>query len=110
MSEEEYIATFCNEKRIRNRWAVYVSPETHEALRSVVLMFRSEYHTTTSSFAEAIFNHHFETHKELLNGLLKEDAETIFKRLRQVTDREDEKFENDLSSSAVDGDDETVCP
>lgn len=72
MLEAEYIETFCMEKRIRNRCAVYISKETHDLLLKTVNTF-SDYHVTTMSMADAIFRHHFESNKELLNRLYNED-------------------------------------
>jgi len=67
VSIEEYIATFCQEQRVRERFAVYVSEKTHHNLKKIVGLFASEHHTTTSSLADAILTCHFEVHRELLN-------------------------------------------
>ena len=67
VSIEEYIETFCQEKRVRERYAVYVSEKTHRRLKGVVRIFAGKHHTTTSSLADSIFTHHFETYGELLN-------------------------------------------
>ena len=97
MSEAEYIATFCNEKRIRNRWAVYVSPETHKLLQKAVFTFM-DYHVTTASMVDAILSHHFETHRELITRLYTDKVEKTFNFIRQ----------NDNEPDSNDG--ETVCP
>lgn len=91
LSEAEYLETFCIEKRIRNRCAVYVSRETHDLLLKVVNSL-SDYHVTTMSMADAIFRHHFESNKELLNRLYKEDLRKyIVKPVRHnESDPEDE--------------------
>jgi len=68
VSIEEYIETYCQEKRIRERYAVYVSPKTHCNLRNIARLFASEHHTTTSSLADSIISFHFEEYKELLNN------------------------------------------
>ena len=67
VSIEEYIDTFCQEKRVRERYAVYVSEKTHRRLKGAVRIFAGKHHTTTSSLADSIFTHHFETYGELLN-------------------------------------------
>lgn len=72
MSEAEYIETFCQEKRIHNRYAVYVSRETHALLMKVVGIFHDRY-ATAMSMADAILRHHFEQNRELLNRLYNED-------------------------------------
>ena len=97
MSEAEYIATFCNEKRIRNRWAVCVSPETHKLLQKAVFTFM-DYHVTAVSMVDAILSHHFETHRELITQLYTEKIEKTFNFIRQ---------ENNEPDSS---DDETGCP
>jgi len=94
MSESEYIATFCNEKRIRNRLAVYVSPETHKRLQRAVLTFM-DYHVTAMSIVDAILSHHFDTHKELINRLYTENLEKTFSfciREEDVTDFDDKEL------------------
>jgi hypothetical protein len=95
--EAEYIATFCNEKRIRNRWAVYISPETHKLLQKTVFTFM-DYHVTAMSMVDAILSHHFETHRELISRLHEEKVEKTL-NFRRRDDKEDDF-----------GDDETVCP
>jgi hypothetical protein len=67
VSIQEYIETYCGEKRIRERYAVYISPETHENLKKIVRLFCYEHHTTTSSLADTIISHHIEAHKDILN-------------------------------------------
>ncbi len=67
VSKEEYAQAYCQEKRVRERYAVYVGPETHRRLKNVAFMFRFDHHTTTSSLADAILTRHFEAHKEMLN-------------------------------------------
>lgn len=71
MTEAEYIATFCNEKRMRNRKAVYINPEIHRRLQKVVFTF-SDYHVTAMSLVDAILSHHFESNLELLVRLYNE--------------------------------------
>lgn len=97
MSEAEYIATFYNEKRIRNRWAVYISPETHELLQKTVFTFM-DYHVTAMSMVDAILSHHFETHRELITRLHTEKVE------KTLNFRREDDNEPDF------GDDETACP
>lgn len=89
MSEAEYIQTFCREKRIRNRFAVYVSPETHRKLMKVVLTFQSDYYVTAMSIVEAILSHHFEENEELLNRLYK----AVIEQTLSFPNREDNESE-----------------
>jgi hypothetical protein len=96
-SEAEYIATFCNEKRIRNRWAVYISPETHKLLQKAVFTFM-DYHVTAISMVDAILSHHFETYRELLTRLHDEKVEKTFNFRRRDNNEPDS------------GDEETACP
>ena len=77
VSIEEYIETYCQEKRIRKRFAVYVSPQTHHNLRTVARMFASEHYTTASSLADSIISHHFEEYTELLNNAYEENSREI---------------------------------
>ena len=97
ISEAEYTATFCNEKRIRNRWAIYISPETHKLLQKAVYTF-VDYHVTAMSMVDAILSHHFETHRELITRLYVEKTEKIL------------NFNRRDNSTLDSGDDETVCP
>jgi predicted ArsR family transcriptional regulator len=104
VSKEEYIETYCGEKRIRGRYAVYVSKDAHDNLRKIAGHFKMEYHTTTSSLADAIITHHFEANEDLLNGLLKEDWERFFTERRNRTtemeeDQEEEDYDDDLPPS-----------
>lgn len=93
MSEAEYIETFCQEKRVRNRFAVYISQETHRKLMKAVWTFQSEYYVTAMSMTEAIFNHHFQVNGELLDRLYNESMEERLspcKRSNNESDYEDE--------------------
>lgn len=74
VSMEEYIETYCQEKRIRGRFAVYISPQTHDNLRKIVQLFKYKHHTTTSSLADTIISRHVETYRELLNHAHREDV------------------------------------
>ena len=96
MPEAEYIATFCNEKRIRNRWAVYISPEMHKLLQKAVFTFM-EYHVTAMSMVDAILSHHFEIHRELLTHLHDEKVEKTFNF----------RWDDNMPDS---GNEETACP
>ena len=99
MSEAEYIATFCNKKRIRNRWAVYISPETHKRLQRAVSTFK-DYYVTTASMVDAILSHHFDTHKELINRLYAESIEKTFNfYIGEENVADDESNENAMVSS-----------
>jgi hypothetical protein len=81
VSIEEYIETYCQEKRIRERLAVYVSPQTHDRLKSIARLFAGKHHTTASSIADSIISCHFEEHKELLNDVQKEDRRELLEWL-----------------------------
>jgi len=95
MTEAEYIATFCQEKRIRMRQAVYVSPETHRKLKKASSLFKDKY-VTAISLADAILAHHFDIHSELLNRLHKEDVERIINNKKTNTRRFcDEDYESE---------------
>ncbi len=67
ISLEEYVRTYCQEKRIRQRYAVYVTPDMHDKLKEVAFMFRFDHHTTIASLVDAILTHHLDAHRELLN-------------------------------------------
>jgi hypothetical protein len=84
VSIEEYIETYCQEKRIRERFAVYVSPKTHHNLKRIARLFSSEHHTTTSSLAESIISCHFEEYRELLNNVQNEDARGVLEWLKDM--------------------------
>ncbi len=86
-SIEEYVATYCQEKRIRERYAVYVTPETHHRLRIIAGLFRSQYYTTTSSLADAILSHHFEEYRELLEQKRQEEADKFLAAFNKVGQR-----------------------
>jgi hypothetical protein len=97
MSEAEYIETFCNEKRIRNRWAVYISPETHKFLQKTVFTFM-DYHVTAMSMVDAILSRHFEIHKELLTRLRDEKAEKTL-NFRRSTNNEPDSGDDETAWS-----------
>jgi hypothetical protein len=93
VSMEEYIETYCQEKRIRGRYAVYISPEAHETLKTIVGMFFREHHTTTSSLADSIILHHIETHRELLTEAHREDTREFYEWLKSKKKRMDEELD-----------------
>jgi len=78
ISIKEYIEIFCQEKRVRERYAVYVSEKTHHNLRRIAGLFASEHHTTTSSLVDSILSCHFEAYRELLNDFEKEYIGKLF--------------------------------
>ena len=82
VSIEEYIENYCQEKRIRERFAVYVSPKTHDNLKSITRLFASKHHTTTSSLADAIISRHFEAHRELLNDVHEKEKREFLEWLK----------------------------
>ena len=95
MSLEEYIQTYCQEKRIRQRYAVYVTPEIHDKLKEIAFMFRFEHHTTIASLVDAILTRHLEVHRELLNDeyrrfhdMFRRDLESYGSRRSDETDSE----------------------
>jgi len=87
VSIEEYTQTYCQERRIRGRYAVYVSPEMHDNLKNVAGLFNGEFYTTTSSLADAILNRHFSEHNELLNNLLRERKPSFSQKPRMAEER-----------------------
>ncbi|MDR3057278.1 MAG: DUF3408 domain-containing protein [Prevotella sp.] len=95
LSKEEYIEKYCGEKRIRGRYAVYVNKAAHDNLIKVAGLFKTECHTTTSSLADAIINHHFEANRELLSGLLKEDWKHLLDDLMSKRTKVDEYQEEE---------------
>ncbi len=95
MSEAEYIETFCQEKRVRNRFAVYISQETHRKLMKAVYTFQSDYYVTAISMVEAILSHHFEMNRELLDKLFTEAIEKDLKPCRRLDNEPDYEDESD---------------
>jgi len=93
VSIEEYIEAYCQEKRIRERCAVYISLEMHEKLRRVAGMFYNKHHTTTSSLADSIISRHIETHRELLNKVREEKEREVFAMLRNIPSKTEEPEE-----------------
>jgi len=97
MSKEEYIRTFCQEKRIRNRRAVYVSPETHRNLLNMAYVFFvfKDHYVTAMSLADAILSHHFEANKEMLNGVSREEQDRFFEHLTKKGSEMEEEDDYD---------------
>ena len=93
ISIEEYIENYCQEKRIRERYAVYVSPKTHHNLRSIARLFASKHHTTTSSLADSIISCHFEAYRELLNNVHEERTRNFLEWSEDMKRCESEKPE-----------------
>ena len=93
VSVEEYIETYCQEKRIRERYAVYVSPKTHCNLRNIARLFADEHHTTTSSLADSILSFHFEVHRELLNNVHEEHKREFLEWMKDMKQQENEEPE-----------------
>ena len=71
ISIEEYVEMYCQENRMRSRYAIYVSPKTHNNLIFIAKLFKSEHYTTTSSLADAIISHHIAEHRDILNAEIK---------------------------------------
>ena len=95
ISIEEYVETYCQEKRIRERFAVYISSETHRKLKRIAQLFRYKYYTTTSSLADSIISHHINMYRELLNAAQKEDDREFFERKERKMLNEGEESEFD---------------
>jgi hypothetical protein len=93
VSIEEYIETYCQEKRIRERYAMYISPEAHETLKTIVRIFSREHHITTSSLVDSIILHHIGTHRELLTEAHKEATRGFFEWLKNAKRHRDEEPE-----------------
>jgi len=93
VSIEEYIEAYCQEKRIRERFAVYISSEMHEKLRRIVRMFYNKHHTTTSSLADSIISRHIEAHRELLNKVREEKEREVLALLKDIPSRSEEPEE-----------------
>ncbi len=98
VSIQEYIETYCGEKRIRERYAVYVSPETHENLKKIVRLFCYEHHTTTSSLADTIICRHIEAHKEILNEEYREHNRKFIEDLENMGRKDELEFSEDNDS------------
>ena len=98
VSKEDYAQAYCQEKRIRERYAVYIGPETHKRLKNVAFMFRLDHHTTTSSLAEAILARHFEAHKEMLNEEYHRFIEAGLRRFSRLGSDEDGATASDSES------------
>ena len=99
VSIEEYIETYCQEKRIRERFAVYVNPETHRKLRTIARLFANEHYTTASSLADSIISRHFEAYRELLKDVHKENEHEILgwlKDMKQGRSEEPEEQPEDV--------------
>lgn len=92
ISIEEYIETYCQEKRIRGRHAVYVSPETHQRLKRITMLFKTTHYLTTSSLADSIITRHIETYRELLNNFHEEEERKFSESMKE---RRLNKIEND---------------
>ena len=93
VSVEEYVETYCQEKRIRERYAVYISPKTHCKLKSITRLFASKHHTTTSSLADSIISCHFEEYKELLDDVQQEHTRELLEWLKDKKRCESEEPE-----------------
>ncbi|MDR0232879.1 MAG: DUF3408 domain-containing protein [Dysgonamonadaceae bacterium] len=95
VSIEEYIENYCQEKRIRGRFAVYVSPKTHSNLKTAVRLFASEHHTTTSSLADSIISCHFKEYRELLNDVHEEHTRELLEWLKDRGGSEEPEEQSD---------------
>lgn len=98
VSIEEYIKTYCQEKRIRGRYAVYISPEAHLNLRKIARLFNGKHHTTTSSLADSIISRHIETYSVLLNNAYTEDSREFMEWLKDRGFSETENEEKESES------------
>lgn len=109
VSIEEYVETYCQEKRIRGRFAVYVSPEVHHNLMSIARLFKNEYHTTTSSLADAIISRHLEAHSELLNAVHRENAQEFIEWLQEMSKRKREEIAEEPEVDDPEEDNSEFC-
>jgi len=89
VSIQEYIETYCREKRIRERYAVYISSETHSNLRKIAQLFNDKHHTTTSSLADSIISHHIEKYSELLNNAIEEEKRDFLQGMKERRNSEE---------------------
>lgn len=98
ISIEEYIETYCQEKRIRGRYAVYVSPETHQRLKRITLLFKTTHYLTTSSLADSIITRHIETYRELLNNFHREEERKFSEWMKEskLNNNENDSEEQEL--------------
>jgi len=103
VSIEEYTEAYCQERRIRGRYAVYVSPETHHSLKLAVGLFQGEFYTTTSSLADAILSQHFKEHHELLSSRLRENG--LFPKKPRTADSRDVNEPDETDSESCPDDD-----
>ncbi len=101
VSLEEYVRTYCQEKRIRKRHAVYVSPEVRHNLKMVAGLFKDDFYTTASSLADAILLRHFSEHRELIKRRFDEE----YRNKPLVEDEPDEARQNENSSESCPADD-----
>lgn len=90
ISKEEYIRLYCTEKRIRKRMVLYVSEDIHQKIKRITGFFRDHY-ITTASLVDAILNHHIEAHRELFEGLDKEERENFERSLKSFNKRTPEE-------------------
>jgi type III secretory pathway component EscR len=96
ISIEEYIETYCQEKRIRDRFSVYISPEVHRSLKRIVWLFKSKYHSTTSSIADSIISHHIKTYRDLLNNAIEEEKRDFLEGMKGKSNSEEcESYEEE---------------
>ena len=102
VSIEEYIETYCQEKRIRERFSVYVSEKTHHNLKSIARLFASEHHTTTSSLADSILTCHFKVHRELLNEAQKKSEQEFLEWLKGLKRHGSESPEEETNNVETD--------
>jgi hypothetical protein len=94
ISIEEYIETYCQEKRIRERFAVYISPKAHDNLKKIAGLFKKEHHSTTSSLADSIISQHIETYRELLNQAYEEKSSAFLEWMGKARQSESEESES----------------
>ena len=99
ISIEEYIETYCQEKRIRKRFAVYISSNTHRDLKRTAQLFKSKYYSTTSSLADFIISHHIDTYREILNDANNEDIREFLESMKETRRSESEESEFDEEES-----------
>lgn len=70
ITKEEYIKTYCQDKVMRNRKAVYISSAMHKTLEMIVNELKKDTHITLSSYVNMIIIHHVNDYMYLLKKLV----------------------------------------
>lgn len=70
ITKEGYIKTYCQDKVMRNRKAVYISSAMHKTLEMIVNELKKDTHITLSSYVNTIIIHHVNDYMYLLKKLV----------------------------------------